>query len=183
MIRPFLDAGQTMPPFVFLIPIFILFGPNRFTAIVAGVIYAAPIAIKLVADGIRGVSTETVEAAESSGTNTWQMITKVQLPMSRGSLAAGHQPGAALRAVDGRHRRHGGAGALGFDIVHGFRNSSYVGRGLAAGISVVLLGIMLDRITTYGAPSSGPRPRGRSTPYDGSASRARQPHQARGSTT
>jgi glycine betaine/proline transport system permease protein len=40
-----------------------------------------------------------------------------------------------------------GAGALGFDIVHGFRNSSYVGRGLAAGISVVLLGIMLDRIT------------------------------------
>ena len=44
-----------------------------------------------------------------------------------------------------------GAGALGFDIVHGFRNSSYVGRGLAAGISVVLLGIMLDRITTYGA--------------------------------
>jgi len=151
VIRPFLDAGQTMPPFVFLIPIFILFGPNRFTAMVAGVIYAAPIAIKLVADGIRGVSTETVEAAESSGTSTWQMITKVQLPMSRGSLLLATNQGLlyvlSMVVIGGM----AGAGALGFDIVHGFRNSSYVGRGLAAGISVVLLGIMLDRITTYGA--------------------------------
>ncbi|GAB3791777.1 ABC transporter permease [Nocardioides ungokensis] len=151
IIRPFLDAGQTMPPFVFLIPIFILFGPNRFTAMVAGIIYAAPVAIKLVADGIRGVSTETVEAAESSGTNKWQMITKVQLPMSRGSLLLATNQGLlyvlSMVVIGGM----AGAGALGFDIVHGFRNSSYVGRGLAAGISVVLLGIMLDRITTYGA--------------------------------
>jgi glycine betaine/proline transport system permease protein len=151
VLRPFLDAGQTMPPFVFLIPIFILFGPNRFTAIVAGVIYAAPIAVKLVADGIRGVSVETVEAAESSGTNRWQMISKVQLPMSRGSLLLATNQGLlyvlSMVVIGGM----AGAGALGFDIVHGFRNASYVGRGLAAGITVVLLGIMLDRITTYGA--------------------------------
>ncbi len=63
MVRPFLDAGQTMPPFVYLVPILILFGSNRFTAIVAGIVYAAPVAIKLVADGIRGVSPTTVEAA------------------------------------------------------------------------------------------------------------------------
>jgi glycine betaine/proline transport system permease protein len=151
VIRPFLDAGQTMPPFVFLIPIFILFGPNRFTAMVAGVIYAAPIAIKLVTDGIRGVSTGTVEAAESSGTSRWQMITKVQLPMSRGSLLLATNQGLlyvlSMVVIGGM----AGAGALGFDIVHGFRNSIYVASGLAAGISVVLLGIMLDRITTYGA--------------------------------
>jgi glycine betaine/proline transport system permease protein len=68
-----------MPPFVYLVPILVLFGSNRFTAIVAGIVYAAPAAIKLVADGIRGVSATTIEAAESTGTNRWQMITKVQL--------------------------------------------------------------------------------------------------------
>ena len=92
-----------------------------------------------------------MEAAESSGTNKWQMITKVQLPMSRGVALLATNQGLlyvlSMVVIGGM----AGAGALGFDIVHGFRNSSYVGRGLAAGISVVLLGIMLDRITTYGA--------------------------------
>ena len=63
VLRPFLDAGQTIPPFVYLVPVLALFGPNRFTAIIAAVVYAAPVAIKLVADGIRGVSPTTVEAA------------------------------------------------------------------------------------------------------------------------
>jgi glycine betaine/proline transport system permease protein len=151
VIRPFLDAGQTLPPFVYLIPIFILFGPNRFTAMIAGVIYAGPPAIKLVADGIRGVSQNTLEAAQSSGSNTWQMITKVQLPMAKGSLLLAANQGLlyvlSMVVIGGM----AGAGALGFDIVKGFRQSEYIGRGLAAGITIVLLGIMLDRITTYGA--------------------------------
>ncbi len=67
VIRPLLDAGQTIPPFVYLIPVLALFGPSRFTAIVAGIVYAAPPAIKLVADGIRGVSPTTVEAGRSTG--------------------------------------------------------------------------------------------------------------------
>ena len=57
-IRPLLDAGQTMPPFVYLIPVLALFGPTRFTAIVAAVAYAAPAAIKIVADGIKAVSAD-----------------------------------------------------------------------------------------------------------------------------
>ena len=150
-IRPFLDAGQTIPAFVYLVPILILFGANRFTAMVAGVIYAAPAAIKLVADGIRGVSKNTVEAAESSGSSRWQIITKVQLPMSRGSLLLATNQGLlyvlSMVVIGGMV----GAGALGFDIVKGFRQSEYIGRGLAAGITIVLLGIMLDRITSYGA--------------------------------
>jgi glycine betaine/proline transport system permease protein len=56
-----------------------------------------------------------------------------------------------------------GAGALGFDIVTGFRQSNYIGRGLAAGISIVLIGIMLDRITTYGAARQGAGAARRST--------------------
>ena len=83
-LRPWLDAGQTMPPFVYLIPVLALFGPTRFTAIVAAVVYAAPAAIKIVADGIRGVSVTTIEAAISTGSNSWQIIRKVQIPMAKG---------------------------------------------------------------------------------------------------
>ncbi len=155
MVRPFLDAGQTMPPFVYLVPILILFESSRFTAIVAGIVYAAPVAIKLVADGVRGVSPTTIEAAESSGTSRWQMITKVQLPMARASLLLAANQGLlyvlSMIVIGGMV----GAGALGFDVVSGFRNADNVGRGLAAGIAIVLIGIMLDRITTYGAASKG----------------------------
>jgi glycine betaine/proline transport system permease protein len=151
VIRPFLDAGQTIPPFVYLIPVLIMFGSNRFTAMVAGVIYAVPIATKLVADGIRGVSPDTLEAARAAGSNRWQIITKVQLPMAKGSLLLSANQGLlyvlSMVVIGGMV----GAGALGFDVVKGFRYETYVGRGLAAGVTIVLLGIMLDRITTYGA--------------------------------
>jgi glycine betaine/proline transport system permease protein len=151
LLRPVLDAAQTIPPFVPLIPVLILFGANRFTAMVAGIIYAAPIAIKLVADGIRGVTAETVEAAQSAGSSRWQIITKVQLPMARGSVLLAANQGLlyvlSMVVIGGMV----GAGALGFDVVKGFRQADYIGRGLAAGITIVLLGTMLDRITTYGA--------------------------------
>lgn len=150
-LRPLLDMGQTMPPFVYLVPILILFGPNRFTAMLAGVVYAAPVAIKLVADGIRAVSVDTMEAAQASGSSTWQTITKVQLPMARSSVLLAANQGLlyvlSMVVIGGMV----GAGALGFDVVSGFRQSTQVGRGLAAGITIVLIGIMLDRITTYGA--------------------------------
>jgi glycine betaine/proline transport system permease protein len=150
-LRPLLDMGQTLPPFVYLVPILILFGPNRFTAMLAGVVYAAPVAIKLVADGVRAVSPDTIEAAQSSGSSTWQMITKVQLPMARSSVLLAANQGLlyvlSMVVIGGM----AGAGALGFDVVTGFRQSTAVGRGLAAGITIVLIGIMLDRITTYGA--------------------------------
>jgi glycine betaine/proline transport system permease protein len=153
-LRPLLDMGQTLPPFVYLVPILILFGPNRFTAMLAGVVYAAPVAIKLVADGVRAVSPNTIEAAEMAGSSTWQMITKVQLPMARSSVLLATNQGLlyvlSMVVIGGM----AGAGALGFDVVTGFRQSSAVGRGLAAGTTIVLIGIMLDRITTYGAQRS-----------------------------
>jgi glycine betaine/proline transport system permease protein len=153
-LRPLLDAGQTIPPFVPLVPVLILFGPNRFTAIIAGVVYAVPIATKLVADGIRGVSPETVEASRSTGANRWQEITKVQLPMARSSVLLATNQGLLYVLSMVVIGAMVGAGGLGFDIVYGFRQAAYSGRGLAAGITIVLLGIMLDRITTYGAQRS-----------------------------
>ncbi|MBA2773784.1 MAG: ABC transporter permease subunit [Nocardioidaceae bacterium] len=150
-VRPVLDAAQTLPPFVYLIPVLVLFDANRFTAMVAGIVYAAPVAIKLIADGISGVSATTMEAAESVGTSRMQMIFKVQLPMARGSLLLAANQGLlyvlSMVVIGGMV----GAGALGFDIVYGFRQANFAGKGLAAGITIVLIGIMLDRITTYGA--------------------------------
>jgi glycine betaine/proline transport system permease protein len=150
-IRPLLDAGQTIPPFVYLIPMLALFGPTRFTAIVAGVIYAAPVAIKLVADGVKGVSPTTVEASRSTGATTWQEITKVQLPMARGSLVLAANQGLlymlSMAVIGGMV----GAGALGYDVVLGFSRSEEWGKGACAGITIVLIGIMIDRIARAAA--------------------------------
>ena len=150
-LRPILDAAQTMPAFVYLIPFLGLFGPSRFTAIVAAVIYAAPVSIKIVAEGIAAVSKESVEAAQSSGSSPWQTITKVQLPMARSSIALATNQGLiyvlAMVVVGGLV----GGGALGYDVVAGFSQISLFGKGLAAGIAIVLLGIMLDRITQAAA--------------------------------
>jgi glycine betaine/proline transport system permease protein len=151
VLRPLLDAGQTIPPFVYLIPVLALFGPSRFTAIVAGIVYAAPAAIKLIADGIKGVSPTTIEASRSSGATTWQEITKVQLPMARGSIVLAANQGLlyvlAMVVIGGLV----GAGGLGYDVVLGFSRSEDWGRGAAAGITIVLLGIMVDRITRAAA--------------------------------
>ena len=145
-LRPLLDAGQTIPPFVYLIPVLAMFGPTRFTAIIAGVVYAAPVAIKLVADGIRGVSPSTLEASRSTGCTTWQEITKVQLPMARQSLVLATNQGLlyvlSMVVIGGMV----GAGALGYDAVLGFARSEEWGKGAAAGITIVLLGVMIDRV-------------------------------------
>ena len=143
--------AQTMPPFVYLIPVLALFGATRFTAIVAAIVYAAPAAIKIVADGIKAVSATTVEAAQSAGAVAIQIITKVQIPMARSAFTVAANQGLlyvlSMVVIGGLV----GAGALGYDVVAGFKQLPLQGRGLAAGFSIVLLGVMLDRITTYAA--------------------------------
>jgi glycine betaine/proline transport system permease protein len=151
IIRPALDAAQTMPAFVYLVPVLALFAASRFTAIVAAVIYAAPVCIKIIADSIRGVSETTVEAATAAGSNTWQTISKVQVPMARRGITLAVNQGLiyvlAMVVVGGLV----GGGALGYDVVAGFVQSALFGKGLAAGIAIVLLGILLDRITQAAA--------------------------------
>lgn len=160
-IRPILDAGQTIPAFVYLIPVLALFGPTRFTAIIAGVIYAAPAAIKLVADGVRGVSPGAIEAGRSTGSTTWQEITKVQLPMAKGSLVLATNQGLlfvlAMVVIGGLV----GAGALGYDVVYGLAHSEAAGKGIAAGFSIALLGIMIDRVARGAAARAGAGPQTR----------------------
>jgi len=151
LIRPVLDAAQVMPPFVYLVPFLALFGATRFTAIVAAVVYAAPVTMKIIADGIRAVPATTVEAATAAGSSTWQIITKVQLPMARGALTLATNQGLiyvlSMVVVGGLV----GAGALGYDVVAGFSQGELYGKGLAAGLAIVLLGVMFDRITQAAA--------------------------------
>jgi glycine betaine/proline transport system permease protein len=157
-LRPFLDAGQTMPAFVYLVPVLALFGPTRFAAIVLGVVYAAPVVIRIVADGIRQVPKESVEAAVSSGSTTLQVITKVQLPVARRSILLGVNQGLifvlAVVVIGG----FVGAGGLGYLVIVGQSKPELAGKGLAAGIAIVLLGIILDRIA-QGRPQKSPQGR------------------------
>jgi glycine betaine/proline transport system permease protein len=154
VLRPFLDAAQVMPAFVYLVPFLALFSASRFTAIVAAVVFGAPVAIKIVADGIRSVSPTTVEASAAAGSSAWQTIAKVQLPMARRALMLATNQGLiyvlSMVVVGGLV----GAGALGYDVVAGFSQGPLYGKGLAAGLAIVLLGIMLDRITRAAAPGS-----------------------------
>jgi glycine betaine/proline transport system permease protein len=140
---------------VYLVPALALFTPSRFTAIAAAVAYAAPISVKLVADGIRGVSPTTVEAARSSGITSWQMIRKVQLPMARPALVLATNQGLlyvlSMVVIGGLV----GGGSLGYIIVTGFSQPPVFGKGFAAGIAVTALGIMLDRIARASADRYG----------------------------
>ena len=155
ILRPFLDAGQTLPAFVYLVPMLGLFGPTRFTAIATGIVYSIPIVVKIVGEGIRNVSKSMVEAATSAGSTAWQIITKVQLPAAKKSLLLAVNQGLifvlAVVVIGG----YVGSGALGYLVIVGNSKPELQGKGLIAGLCIVLLGIMIDRIAQAGARKYG----------------------------
>jgi glycine betaine/proline transport system permease protein len=157
--RPLLDAAQTMPAFVYLLPALALFETTRFTAIFASIIYAVPPVVRLVEDGIKAVPAEVVEAATAAGSTPRQLLWKVQLPMARQAILLAANQGIvmtlAMVVVGGLV----GAGALGYDVVLGFAQRADFGLGFVAGIATVLLGVMLDRITQGADRRPSPRKR------------------------
>jgi glycine betaine/proline transport system permease protein len=146
-LRPVLDGAQVMPSFVYLVPAFVLFDPSRFTAIFAAMIFAVPVVIRLTEAGIRMVPESLVEVATASGATSWQVLVKVRLPSARPAIMLAANQAVILVlsmvVVGGLV----GGGALGYDVVAGFSQARLFGMGLAAGIVLVLLGIMLDRMT------------------------------------
>jgi len=150
-LKPILDAGQTLPAFVYLVPVLALFGPTRFAAIVCGVFYAAPVVVRVVADGVRGVSSDMVESATAQGSSSWQIIRKVQLPASSKSLMLAVNQGLifvlAVVVIGGLV----GGGGLGYLVLVGQSKPELAGKGLAAGLAIVLLGVVLDRIAQSSA--------------------------------
>ncbi|MDA0635262.1 ABC transporter permease subunit [Nonomuraea sp. MCN248] len=157
--RPLLDAAQTMPAFVYLLPALALFGTTRFTAIFASIIYAVPPVVRLVEDGLRNVPASVIEAAASTGSTSGQILWKVQLPMARRAILLAANQGIVLTLAMVVVGGLVGAGALGYDVVLGFSQRPDFGMGFVAGVATVLLGVMLDRITQGADRRSLPRKR------------------------
>lgn len=154
LLRPFLDAGQTMPAFVYLIPMLGLFGPTRFTAIATGIVYSIPVVVKIVGEGIRAVPPTIIEAATAAGSSPLQLITKVQLPASRKALLLATNQGMifvlAVVVIGG----FVGSGGLGYLVILGQSKPELQGKGLVAGVVILLLGVCIDRITQAAARRS-----------------------------
>lgn len=146
IITPILDAMQTMPSFVYLIPALMLFGLGRVPATFATLIYAIPPVIRLTDVGIRGVPADTIEAAKAFGANRWNLLFDVQLPLARPSIMVGiNQTTMMALAMVVIGSMIGNRG-LGMDVLLAI-NRVQIGDGFEAGLAIVFLAIVIDRIT------------------------------------
>jgi glycine betaine/proline transport system permease protein len=145
-LRPGLDAMQTMPQFVYLIPVVALFGVTRASAIIAAVVYALPAVVRITTQGLREVDPAALEASRSLGASTRQQLLQVQLPLARPALQLAVNQGVVLVLAVVVVGGLVGGGALGYDVVKGLSRGE-MGIGMTAGVAIVCLGLVLDRIT------------------------------------
>jgi glycine betaine/proline transport system permease protein len=142
---PVLDVMQTMPSFVYLIPVLMLFGLGKVPAILATVIYAVPPLIRLTDLGIRQVDDEVVEAATAFGTSSPRLLFGVELPLATPTIMAGLNQTVMMALSMVVVASMIGARGLGEQVLNGIQTLD-VGKGLEAGIGIVILAIVLDRI-------------------------------------
>ncbi|MFE6333800.1 ABC transporter permease [Streptomyces sp. NPDC057798] len=145
-LRPVLDVFQTMPQFVYLIPVVALFGVGRAPAVAAAVVYALPAVVRITAQGLRHVDPAALESARSLGATPAQQLWQVQLPLARRSLLLAVNQGVVLVLAVVIIGGLVGGGALGYDVVFGLAQGD-LATGLVAGAAIVCLGLMLDRVT------------------------------------
>lgn len=143
---PVLDVMQTMPSFVYLIPAIMLFGLGKVPAVLATIIYAVPPLIRLTDLGIRQVDTEVVEAATAFGGSPRQILFGVELPLATPTIMAGLNQTIMMALSMVVVASMIGARGLGEQVLNGIQTLD-VGKGLEAGIGIVILAIVLDRIT------------------------------------
>jgi glycine betaine/proline transport system permease protein len=146
IIRPMLDAMQTMPSFVYLIPALMLFGLGMVPAVFATIIYAAPPVIRLTNVGIRQVAPTIVEAARAFGSSKRQILFEVQIPLAIPSIMVGINQTTMMALAMVVIASMIGARGLGLEVLLAI-NRIQIGRGFEAGLSIVLLAIIIDRIT------------------------------------
>ncbi|KRK88394.1 ABC transporter permease [Lentilactobacillus sunkii] len=144
--KPVLDFMQTMPAFVYLIPAVAFFGIGMVPGVIASVIFAMPPTVRMTNLGIRQVPNDLIEAADSYGSTGWQKLFKVQLPLAKSTLMAGVNQSMMLSLSMVVIASMIGAMGLGNKVYFAVgRNDA--GGGFAAGLAIVILAIILDRIT------------------------------------
>lgn len=153
IVRPILDTMQTMPVFVYLIPAVLFFGLGKAPAVIATVIYAIVPVIRLTSHGIRQVDREVVEAARAFGSTRLQTLVKVQIPQALPTIMTGINQTIMMAMAMVVTCSMIGATGLGMEVLIGV-NRLEIGRGLIAGISVVIMAIVIDRLTQSGIAAS-----------------------------
>lgn len=150
LLQPILDVIQTMPSFVYLIPVLMLFGIGKVPALFATVVYAIAPLIRLTALGIRQVSPQIIEAAHSFGSTYWQMLFWVLLPQAKPSIMAGVNQAVMMSLGMVVLASMIGAKGLGEYVLQAIQTLN-IGQGVEAGSAIVILAIIIDRITqAYG---------------------------------
>ncbi|HEV7845749.1 MAG TPA: ABC transporter permease subunit [Thermoleophilaceae bacterium] len=158
LLRPVLDTLQTLPQLVYIIPFIYLMPVSRVPGVVASVLYAIPVVIRLVTSGIRSVPPAPVEAAHAFGASRLQVLAKVKVPLARESIMLGVNQGIimvlAVVVIGGLV----GSGALGDLVARGLQRNEF-GEGVVASLAILALGIALDRVT-QGKRAAGERSSG-----------------------
>ncbi|MQW76756.1 ABC transporter permease subunit [Nocardioides sp. dk4132] len=171
VVRPVMDLMQTMPAFVWLVPVVSLFGINVSGAVVATVIFALPPGVRLTELGIRQVDPEIVEAGQAFGAAPREILRGIQLPLAMPTIMAGVNQVIMLALSMAVIAGLVGGGGLGGEVTKAI-NSLNIGLGFEAGLSVVVLAVFLDRLT---AAFSDRAPRRLTLPLPRRAPRAAQP--------
>lgn len=146
LIKPVLDFMQTMPSFVYLIPAVIFFGLGNVPGMIATVIFAMPPPIRLTNLGIRQIPKELIEVSDAFGATTNQKLIKVQLPVALPTIMAGVNQCIMLALSMTVIASMIGAGGLGLNVLKGIQRVD-IGGGFEAGLAIVIVAIVLDRIT------------------------------------
>ena len=143
---PVLDLMQTLPSFVYLIPTVMIFGPGKIPALIATIVYAAPPLVRLTDLGLRSVDPAVMEASRAFGTNPTQRLFGVQIPLALPTILAGINQTTMMALAMVVIASMIGAGGLGYQVLQGIGRLE-VSRGLFAGLGIVVLAIVFDRVT------------------------------------
>jgi glycine betaine/proline transport system permease protein len=146
LLRPVLDAMQTTPAFVYLVPIVMLFSVGNVAGVLATIVFAMPPIIRLTNLGIRQVHPELIEAAQAFGATNWQVLIRVQVPLAMTTILAGLNQTIMMALSMVVIAALIGAGGLGSPVMLGL-NTLDIGRAMIGGIGIVLMAMILDRIT------------------------------------
>lgn len=146
VVTPILDFMQTMPSFVYLIPAIFLFGTGMPPGVVATIVFAMPPTIRMTGLGIRQVPPDLIEASDAFGSTIWQKLFKVQIPMAAPTIMAGVNQSIMLSLSMVVVASLVGAPGLGADVYLAV-TSLRIDIGVEAGLAIVILAIMLDRLS------------------------------------